>query len=376
MTSDPVMSSLSTYTCITCRVSFAEPDIQRAHYKTDWHRYNLKRKVAELPPVTAENFQDRVLSQQAPAKEEAKHQVCQACKKHFSSENAYTSHLRSRKHKENATRIHSKENDLKEDDIEKIADKLNAVNSSDHFETVDAEKIDEEDSDDEPEPLEITECLFCPNTSKDLESSLKHMSVKHGFFVPDLHFLVNIKGLIEYLCEKVGLGLMCLWCNTKGKAFHSVESVQQHMVDKCHCRIFFEGDSALEYAEYFDYTPSYPEQKEGETSATCDTIVPDNSLKISDDLELVLPSGAKVGHRSLKHTFKQHLPTFEQRKATLVGRLMTQYRALGWKEDGGEGVLKKQRDVKWALKMKQASDMRLKVKANKMQPHLRPQVVF
>ena len=371
LSSDPVMSTLS-YTCITCRVSFADPDIQRAHYKTDWHRYNLKRKVAELPPVTAENFQDRVLSQQATAKEEAKPQVCQVCKKHFSSENAYTSHLRSRKHKDNSARLNSKEIDTKEDQTEKIADKLNAVNSSDHSETVDAEKIDEEDSDDEPEPLEITECLFCPHMSKDLESSLNHMSVKHGFFVPDLNFLVDIKGLIEYLCEKVGLGYMCIWCNTKGKGFYSVESVQQHMVDKCHCRMFFEGDAALEYAEYFDYTPSYPEQEKGDTS----TVVPDSSLKISEDLELVLPSGSKVGHRSLKHTFKQHLPTFEQRKASLVGRLMTQYRALGWKEGGGEGVLKKQRDVKWALKMKQASDIRLKVKANKMQPHLRPQVVF
>ena len=38
-------------------------ELQKAHYKTDWHRYNLKRKVADLPPVTAENFQQRVLAQ-------------------------------------------------------------------------------------------------------------------------------------------------------------------------------------------------------------------------------------------------------------------------------------------------------------------------
>lgn len=51
----------TTYTCITCRVAFKDPEIQRQHYKTDWHRYNLKRKVAELPPVTAENFQTKVI---------------------------------------------------------------------------------------------------------------------------------------------------------------------------------------------------------------------------------------------------------------------------------------------------------------------------
>jgi len=62
---------MATYTCITCRVMFADKDgsegcaaeLQKAHYKTDWHRYNLKRKVADLPPVTAENFQQRVFTQ-------------------------------------------------------------------------------------------------------------------------------------------------------------------------------------------------------------------------------------------------------------------------------------------------------------------------
>ena len=57
--------SSPTFTCITCRVAFADADLQRSHYKTDWHRYNLKRKVANLPHVTAEGFNQRVLAQRA-----------------------------------------------------------------------------------------------------------------------------------------------------------------------------------------------------------------------------------------------------------------------------------------------------------------------
>ena len=53
------------FTCITCRVSFSDAEMQRSHYKTDWHRYNLKRKVAQMPPVTAEVFFERVMSQRA-----------------------------------------------------------------------------------------------------------------------------------------------------------------------------------------------------------------------------------------------------------------------------------------------------------------------
>ena len=59
------MSASSGFTCITCRVGFIDGDTQRGHYKTDWHRYNLKRKVAELPPVTADTFQQKVLAQRA-----------------------------------------------------------------------------------------------------------------------------------------------------------------------------------------------------------------------------------------------------------------------------------------------------------------------
>ena len=47
------------YTCITCAVAFKDADIQRGHYKTDWHRYNLKRKVAGMAPVTMEDFDKR-----------------------------------------------------------------------------------------------------------------------------------------------------------------------------------------------------------------------------------------------------------------------------------------------------------------------------
>lgn len=93
---------MATYTCITCRVAFKDADIQRAHYKTDWHRYNLKRKVADMPPVTAENFQERVLAQRAVAEEQNKITAtyCTVCSKRFSTFNAYENHLKSKKHLE------------------------------------------------------------------------------------------------------------------------------------------------------------------------------------------------------------------------------------------------------------------------------------
>jgi len=53
--------------------------------------------------------------------------------------------------------------------------------------------------------------------------------------------------------QKVGELHMCLWCGDKSKVYLETKAVQQHMVDKGHCKVFHEGDAFLEYAEFFDY---------------------------------------------------------------------------------------------------------------------------
>lgn len=50
------------FTCVNCRLVFADADLQREHYRSEWHRYNVKRQVAELPPISMEQFQDKVQS--------------------------------------------------------------------------------------------------------------------------------------------------------------------------------------------------------------------------------------------------------------------------------------------------------------------------
>ena len=72
------------FTCVTCHVAFRTADDQRSHYKTDWHRYNLKRKVAGMVPVSRTDFNSRVLAQQAKEQREAEQAKysghCDVCK--------------------------------------------------------------------------------------------------------------------------------------------------------------------------------------------------------------------------------------------------------------------------------------------------------
>ena len=422
--------AFSGHTCITCAVAFASGELQRAHYKTDWHRYNLKRKVAELAPVRAENFKQKVLSQRAAdAKARERHShYCEACRKAFASDKSYESHLRSKKHKEKKeVRAPSEVDDGIDDASEGTTDEaidqtldnlknlkieLSAVhvaddkaqivqanplnNAEEKTETTKEVKKDSvvtlkqskrlsqesecvsEDSDEGPQPLELDECLFCTHVSDDMERSLKHMSYAHGFFIPDLEYLVDLKGLLEYLCYKVGEERSCLYCNTF-RTFYSIEAVQHHTVDKSHCKLFFEGDSALEYAEFYDYTKSYskPGEEEGKgVERDGDLPVPDNTLDVNEDLELVLPSGSKLSHRAMRHYYKQRVPTLEQRTSSVVTRLMAQYRAIGWKGAEGEVGKKRVMDETTRIRMQQRRQLKLATKANKQQPHFRPQVVF
>ena len=41
----------SSYTCLTCHVGFKDSELQRQHHKSDWHWYNLKRKVRYINSI-------------------------------------------------------------------------------------------------------------------------------------------------------------------------------------------------------------------------------------------------------------------------------------------------------------------------------------
>ena len=104
------MSASSPYTCITCHVAFNNGELQRAHYKTDWHRYNLKRKVADLGPISANEFTEKVeaIQQQNSAKTIESNDrstfSCKECGKGFTSENGMLNHTKSKKHLETVAR--------------------------------------------------------------------------------------------------------------------------------------------------------------------------------------------------------------------------------------------------------------------------------
>lgn len=84
----------------------------------------------------------------------------------------------------------------------------------------------------------------CPNEFKRIQFSLQFV------------LWTNVNLVFIFICvagEKVGAGNVCLWCNEKGRSFYSTEAVQSHMTDKSHCKLFTDGDAALEFADFYDF---------------------------------------------------------------------------------------------------------------------------
>ena len=381
------------FTCITCRVSFADSDIQRRHYKTDWHRYNLKRKVAEMPPVTAEVFQQKVLAQKAEVEAQQQSKTkslhCQLCNKTFSSENAFSNHLSSKKHKDveanKANKATKQESLITESQFSKNFKRKDSKETDpENTESENAESLshngdddDDEDDDIEEDTLEVTDCLFCPHHSVSLEENLKHMTRSHSFFIPDLEYVVDLKGLVTYLCEKVGMGNMCLYCNDKGKSFFSLEAVQSHMVDKGHTKMNYEGDAVLEYADFYDFSSSYPDYNPDEENEGDEIQGRESTLAVNEQtLELCLPSGAKIGHRNMRHIYKQNLPPERSHHSKVIQSIMADYKALGWHGTIASAARQKVKDVRLRNIQQAKRNVDISVKANRMQKHFRPQVVF
>ncbi|XP_053657683.1 cytoplasmic 60S subunit biogenesis factor ZNF622 [Anopheles marshallii] len=388
---------MSSFTCLNCGVRFATAEMQREHYKTHWHRYNLKRKLAELPPVTIEEFEKRLIQQKTEdaAAQEDQSLYCKACRKVFKSKNAHDNHLDSRKHKDNLQQYLAQSNETiealssgtsnpMETELEISVKSTRAATraataAADKTEG-DVEMLEDGDSDEWEDvefenPIERNDCIFCPHHSEDLLENIKHMSIVHSFFIPDAEFCIDVEGLLTYLAEKVCRDYICLWCNERGRTFYSMDAVRNHMTEKGHCKMLHEGGALAEYVDFYDYSSSYPDHEDGmdvdaelETPGTLD----------GDEYQLVLPSGNVIGHRSLLRYYKQRInpnrAVVVKKSTQKLHKVLAQYRSLGWTSTQQEAAARNARDMH-VMKRQHAKLMQqLGVKANKL--HKRPQINF
>ncbi|UNI18061.1 pre-60S factor rei1 [Purpureocillium takamizusanense] len=300
------------YTCNTCQVAYRNIDLQKTHMKSDWHRYNLKRRVASLPPISSEIFTEKVLQARATSTAEAEkayfERACAACNKTYYSENAYQNHLLSQKHKQNlSTAGHRRADDettsvvsstfslgeptgpSREEFDSDAEDEFNQVIESLQKATVSGQRPSPVKRPSNPRPVgadadkngaaddegstttggaepawTANSCIFCNYNSPSVELNATHMERFHGMFIPEKPYLANLEGLVKHLQRQVAEYHECLSC---GKIKTTIFGVQTHMRDKGHCKIpYTSEEEQLRIGDFYDFRSTYSDGEDDEES--------------------------------------------------------------------------------------------------------------
>jgi hypothetical protein len=195
-------------------VVFASEAELKEHYRSEWHRHNLKRKVAGLAPIGKQDYESRLAALKAQQETNAGGKKIRQKKQQGTDER--------KKHPQSKAAAGEKRAQMTDEEF--IESKLDAATT-----------------------YMSTMSLFDRQISDSTESNLEYMRKNFGFRLPYSEYVSDVEGLLMYLGEKVYAGNFSL---LSGKQFHSVEAVQQHMVQKGQC--CFDITDISEYAPFYN----------------------------------------------------------------------------------------------------------------------------
>jgi len=181
-------------------VVFATDEELKTHYRTEWHRHNLKRKVANLKPLTKEAFEAR----QAAASSAAEAGAGGKQRRGRGGRDGTAGGAEKERQAAPGSKAAYYQAAAEMTDDELLAARVAAA----------------------PE-LHPGLDLFSPHEAESLEANLAHMAQAYSFTVPYASYVKDVPGLIRYLQEKVYIGCVAL---VEGKQFHSWQAAQGHMV--------------------------------------------------------------------------------------------------------------------------------------------------
>ena len=200
--------------------TFASRSELADHYKSDWHKYNLKRREAGLTLLEEKEFKARLQAALALRKEKEKKNgtdhIKNLNKKDYSKKKQ---NKKTNNNKVNNNAVISSSDDTKMEVEEgKPPSEVNSDNNdnSNNDETTKATRSSRlpaalVESQENPE-IDPKQCLFDQHQSETLDENIKYMQKAYGFFLPDQDCLVDLEGLLGYAHEKIKLGHYCLYC--------------------------------------------------------------------------------------------------------------------------------------------------------------------
>jgi len=400
---------MSSSYCSSCKIEVQNDDNLRDHYKSEFHRYNIKRKLVGLPPVTDDQFSKKKAQLIAESSQSEKDVLykCELCGKSFASKQTYKQHLESNKHKENLKKFN----------------KNGAVGLENQ-----AEGFKEQEEGSLRTSLEDqTVCLFCNQKNPDLNENLLHMRVSHSFFISELSHLKNLKGLLKHLAYKIHKKRTCFTCGFEAS---TGEGTQHHMISKGH--VFMNTEDFGEYLVFYDFTKKIEnlrknglivDDEDEQNNVDLLEIVLENRdeeerendseeeeqgseeweiidhaegsearkvykmrrVKLLGTGEIQLPNGTILGHRKFKTAYKQYFRDLARQSEKNQGELeYVSENVLAAREEETriaalkENAARKERNFVEAqahqlFLRKEREDLRLRMRTNRIQHYFRRQ---
>jgi len=274
-----VMPGVDVMTCIACKLEFTDNTLMREHYKSDFHRFNLKRKSAGLPSVNQVLFDEKVALAANPK---------------LASKG--TKHLKNPEKSEK-----KKQEKINQAPVEPISDIVIEKTPEEIFAEREANAV----------KLALEDSLFDDHKAQDLDSNLEYMLNNFSFFIPSIDYLKDLPGLLDYLAQKITVGFTCLYCD---KEYSSLKGVRQHMVDKCHCMM--QWDFIDEYEDFYKFPKN----------STVAQFINELGELEETQLAYVKPSGELVitGENGTKTLgLKQYTPFYKQKNHHYLSHQLT-----------------------------------------------------
>lgn len=227
----PFTSTTAPGTTFSSREELAQ------HYKSDWHKYNLKRREANLPMLTQYDYQARLDAAMALRREKEwkdKKLGTNHLKKHSPSTQEPASYSSSSK----VVGIKTSSTPAAVEVATAAGNLTNESRSMSIDKTHEQQQQEMEEEEEEQGNIDPTLSLFDRHVSTTVQENIQYMYQKYGFFVPDYEYLVDVQGFVGYCHEKIQLGHVCLYCQ---KIFISSQSCKQHMIQTRHTKIQYQG---------------------------------------------------------------------------------------------------------------------------------------
>ncbi|GET90830.1 zinc-finger protein, conserved [Leishmania tarentolae] len=244
--------------CGTCNVVLESGEVLRAHYGSEFHLTNVRRRVDGFRPLSQQEHRFSKDEMEGGLLDEkgAPVYACTLCKKTFHSVQTLQTHVRSTAHlMQKEKRIIARDSEtasmLTSTSLGSAAIGLHRRHHAKRgagargvAKPKTAPKVGAEEREEDASELR---CMFCGFLSANVGSNLQHLECVHSFTVPLAAHCTNQAALLAYLARKIN-GLMCIVCNERTRSFSSLEALRDHMRETNHERLIL----GPEYQEFYD----------------------------------------------------------------------------------------------------------------------------